>query len=74
MAIIGRKDDIRELERCERSQKSELICVYGRKRVGKTFLIEQAFANYFAFRATKKRIVKVDDSAFHTGIQGKNAV
>ena len=56
MAIIGRKDDIRELERCERSQKSELICVYGRKRVGKTFLIEQAFANYFAFRATKKRI------------------
>lgn len=52
MKIIGRKDEIRELERCEKSKKSELICVYGRRRVGKTYLIEQTFANYFAFRAT----------------------
>lgn len=52
MAIIGRKEDILELDRCERSQKSELICVYGRRRVGKTYLVEQTFANYFAFRAT----------------------
>ncbi|MBR1797258.1 MAG: ATP-binding protein [Clostridiales bacterium] len=52
MAVIGRKENIRELERCERSQKSELICVYGRRRVGKTYLVEQTFANFFAFRAT----------------------
>ncbi len=52
MAIIGRHEDIRELEKCEKSKKSELICVYGRRRVGKTYLIEQTFANYFAFRAT----------------------
>ena len=50
--IIGRKEEIRELERCEKSNKSELICVYGRRRVGKTYLVEQTFENYFAFRAT----------------------
>ncbi len=52
MVVIGRSEEIRELERCEKSKKSELICVYGRRRVGKTYLIEQTFANYFAFRAT----------------------
>jgi len=52
MAIIGRKEEIRELERCERSKKSELICVYGRRRVGKMYLVEQTYADYFAFRAT----------------------
>ncbi len=52
MTIIGRKEEQLELEKCEKSRKSELICVYGRRRVGKTFLIEQTFANYFAFRAT----------------------
>ena len=52
MAIIGRKEEIRELEKCEKSKKSELICVYGRRRVGKTYLVEQTYADYFAFRAT----------------------
>ena len=52
MTIVGRKEEIRKLERCERSRKSELVCVYGRRRVGKTYLVEQTFANYFAFRAT----------------------
>lgn len=52
MKIISRKNEINELNKCEKSKKSELICVYGRRRVGKTFLIEQTFKNNFAFRAT----------------------
>ena len=52
MKIIGRKLEKRELEQCDRSGKSELVCVYGRRRVGKTFLVEQTFGDYFAFRAT----------------------
>ena len=52
MRIIGRIAEKRELERCERSGKSELVCVYGRRRVGKTYLVEQTFAQCFAFRAT----------------------
>ncbi|MCR5356988.1 MAG: hypothetical protein K6E63_06235 [Lachnospiraceae bacterium] len=50
MKIISRKEEKKELEYCERSKKSELICVYGRRRAGKTFLIEQTFRE-FAFRA-----------------------
>lgn len=52
MKIIGRKGALRELEQCEKSGKSEFVCLYGRRRVGKTYLVEQTFANYFAFRAT----------------------
>ena len=52
MDIIGRRNEKKELKRCEKSNKSELVCVYGRRRVGKTFLVEQVFGNYFAFRAT----------------------
>lgn len=52
MKIIGRRTEKKELEQCERSKKSELVCVYGRRRVGKTFLVEQTFGDYFAFRAT----------------------
>ena len=36
MKIISRKEEKKELEYSERSRKSELICVYGRRRVGTT--------------------------------------
>lgn len=52
MKIIGRRTEKIELEQCDKSRKSELVCVYGRRRVGKTFLVEQTFGDYFAFRAT----------------------
>ena len=52
MKIIGRKAEKKELEKCDKSKKSEFVCVYGRRRVGKTYLIEQTFGPYFAFRAT----------------------
>lgn len=52
MKVIGRKSEQKALYNCDRSKKSELVCVYGRRRVGKTFLIEQTFADYFTFRAT----------------------
>ena len=50
MKIISRKEEKKELEYSERTKKSELICIYGRRRVGKTFLVEQTFRE-FAFRA-----------------------
>ncbi|MBQ9009016.1 MAG: ATP-binding protein [Clostridia bacterium] len=52
MRIIGRKKERALLEHCARTKKSELICVYGRRRVGKTFLVEQMFSEAFAFQAT----------------------
>ena len=49
MEMIGRAKERDQLLRCERSDKSELVCVYGRRRVGKTFLVEQTLSAFFAF-------------------------
>jgi hypothetical protein len=38
-AIIGRKKEIQKLDNILKSKKSEFLTVYGRRRVGKTFLI-----------------------------------
>ena len=52
MKLVGRIYEQDVLTRCMASQESEFIAVYGRRRVGKTFLIRQFFSNSFAFYAT----------------------
>jgi uncharacterized protein len=50
--VIGRKKELEVLEKIKASNKSEFIAIYGRRRVGKTFLIREAFHNNFAFYLT----------------------
>lgn len=50
--IIGRKNEIKELERLYQSDRPEFVAVYGRRRVGKTFLIKQALKGRIAFQHT----------------------
>jgi len=52
MDIIGRIKEIRELQKYYDSGRPELIVVYGRRRVGKTYLIKEYFENNFAFYFT----------------------
>ena len=52
MKIIGRDKEIKILEDHLNSDKSEFIAVYGRRRVGKTFLIRMAAKDDFAFFIT----------------------
>ena len=52
MQIIGRNEEIAELKRYMASDRAEFIAVYGRRRVGKTFLVSTYFNNSFAFSAT----------------------
>ena len=52
MAIIGRVNEINQLHTFLDSKKSEFVAVYGRRRVGKTFLIREFFKNSFTFYAT----------------------
>jgi len=52
MNIIGRKAQMQELQRYYDSDRPELIIVYGRRRVGKTYLIKEFFENNFAFYFT----------------------
>lgn len=54
MKLIGRDKEIKELETLYTSDKSEFVAVYGRRRVGKTFLVKEVF---------KKRL-----SFWHTGL------
>ena len=52
MEIIGRERERRLLDRCEQSGKPEFVAVYGRRRVGKTYLITEHFNNKFSFSMT----------------------
>ena len=50
--IIGRNKEIALLEQYIQSDQAEFIALYGRRRVGKTFLINSLFADKFAFSMT----------------------
>ena len=50
--IIGRIEECKRLDSCLKADMAQLIIVYGRRRVGKTFLINQYFDNQFAFKVT----------------------
>ena len=47
--LIGREKEIQELDRCMTSGQSEFVTICGRRRVGKTFLVEQYFEGKYAF-------------------------
>ncbi len=48
--MIGRTRELQELNELYNSGKAEFAVVYGRRRVGKTYLVDEAFENRFAFR------------------------
>ena len=50
--LIGREEECRRLDRCLEQEEAQLIIVYGRRRVGKTYLINQYFDNRFDFKLT----------------------
>lgn len=52
MNIIGRIEEREQLRRYGASLRPEFVVVYGRRRVGKTYLVREYFNNSFAFRAT----------------------
>ena len=50
--LIGRKRELADFHRLTHTGASEFIAVYGRRRVGKTFLIREAFNNELDFYVT----------------------
>ena len=72
--MIGRKSELIRFQEAMESDQSEFIAVYGRRRVGKTFLIRQAFANHFTFAHTgiakgsmHEQLVNFQDSLIDCG-------
>ena len=65
--IIGRKSEIERLEKYVASNRSEFIAVYGRRRVGKTFLVKELFEGKFTFRLTGKENVTTKEELENFG-------
>ncbi|MCK5137824.1 MAG: ATP-binding protein [Bacteroidales bacterium] len=69
--IIGRKKELSALKSLLASKKSEFVAVYGRRRVGKTYLIRSAFDEQFSFQVTALGNAKLAQQLtnFHIALQ-----
>lgn len=50
-SVIGREEEISTISRLYASERSEFLAIYGRRRVGKSFLIEEVLEDKFSFVA-----------------------
>lgn len=50
--MIGREYERRVLQAAAESDEAQLVVVYGRRRVGKTYLVRETFGNRFTFSHT----------------------
>ena len=53
--LVGRENERKRLKDLLETDKSEFVAVYGRRRIGKTFLIRESFDYEFAFEHTGLR-------------------
>lgn len=51
MTMIGRKRETEQFLDWLSSDEPELICIYGRRRVGKTYFVNELLGDYYAFDA-----------------------
>ena len=50
--LIGRKEEQAILLEALHSKRAEMVAVFGRRRVGKTFLIKQTYQEHIVFELT----------------------
>lgn len=50
--MVGRKKELEVLDECVAADRSRLVVLLGRRRVGKTFLVREAFGYKFTFSHT----------------------
>ena len=61
--MVGRKKEIEELNRIYKSNRAQLVAVYGRRRVGKTYLVDETFKGLITFRHAGLSPVEVEKGA-----------
>lgn len=70
--LIGRTPEIQRLEKVHRSKEAEFIVLYGRRRIGKTFLIREFFkqkdAQFFQATGLQKGSLKKQLNHFATAL------
>lgn len=59
--MVGRSKEIEELNRICQKDEAQFIAIYGRRRVGKTYLINEAFNNRITFRHTGLSPIELKD-------------
>lgn len=80
ITIIGRKAELATLKRIYTSSQAEFVAIYGRRRIGKTYLISEYFKDkgyYFELTGTKDAPLKTQltnfreefADAFHAGVK-----
>ena len=74
--LIGREREKETLLDAMNSGQSEFVAIYGRRRVGKTFLIRETFEYSFAFQHTgildapmKEQLTEFRQSLFNAGMK-----
>ena len=50
--MIGREEEIKYLRSLKSEEESQFIAIYGRRRIGKTYLIRESFGYEFTFQHT----------------------
>lgn len=50
--LVGRKKEIDELDQCLMSGRPEFVAIFGRRRIGKTYLVREYFKGSFSFYVT----------------------
>jgi hypothetical protein len=68
--MIGRQEEIALLQTLEQADKSSFVAVYGRRRVGKTYLIRTVFEKRMVFQLTGLARTKIDKQLanFHAAL------
>jgi len=59
--MIGRKKEINELNTLYFSNKTEFVAIYGRRRIGKTFLVSEVFKDKFTFKTSGVSPIEKDE-------------
>lgn len=74
--LVGRKKEIQQITNIVKNSKSDFLAIYGRRRVGKTFLIREVFNYQFDFHIsglahadTKKQLFN-----FHTCLSSQSSL
>lgn len=67
--LIGRTKEVKELKELYLSGKAEFVAVYGRRRVGKTFLVDETLSGKITFRHAGLSPVEEDEKQNHLKAQ-----
>lgn len=71
--LIGREEEQKILQSAVQSEYSEFIAVYGRRRIGKTYLIRETFGYKFTFQHTGLARGNTKDQLFSFAISLRDA-